>query len=161
LGGTVLDVNEIILLIDRLEKSEIGEFYLREDEFELNIIKNKPAEGIQTIAREVPPTLVQQPAPAAQQPVQPAHVDITASEDEVVVKSPLVGIYYESPTPDAPPFKKIGDYVKEGEVICILEAMKVFNEIKSPCEGKVKSIMVSNQDIVEFDQPIMAIERTK
>jgi len=153
-----LDVNEIILLIDRLEKSTIGEFYLREDEFELNIIKNNSEDSVQTIIKEVSHSQLQQPAPLA---AQPADADVIPADNEVTVKSPLVGIYYESPTPDAPPFKKIGDYVKEGEVICILEAMKVFNEIKSPCEGKVKSVMVANQDIVEFDQPIMVIERTK
>ncbi|SHE73335.1 acetyl-CoA carboxylase biotin carboxyl carrier protein [Alkalibacter saccharofermentans] len=157
-----MDVNEIILLIDRLEKSTIGEFYLREDEFELNIIKNNPEDSVQTIIKEVSPSQLQQPAPsAAAQPIAPGTADVIPADNEVTVKSPLVGIYYESPTPDAPPFKKIGDYVKEGEVICILEAMKVFNEIKSPCEGKVKSVMVANQDIVEFDQPIMVIERTK
>ncbi|NTW71730.1 MAG: acetyl-CoA carboxylase biotin carboxyl carrier protein [Eubacteriaceae bacterium] len=161
-----MNVNEIIILIDRLEKSEISEFYVKDDKFELNIIKTKPAEPVQTIIREsahhesMAPVSQHAPVPAVQpQPVVAAPVP-AVNPNDFTVKSPLVGIYYSSPSPDKPVYKNIGDTVKEGEVICILEAMKIFNEVKSPCSGIVKEILVTNQDIVEYDQPLMIIERT-
>lgn len=137
--------------MDRFDQGNMTKLQLKIDETELNIEKDSifaPPMANQSL----PSTLVASGTPAPAEHKKP-------QEDGFVIKSPLVGIYYESSSPDSPPFKKPGDSVKAGEVICILEAMKVFNEIKSPWDGVVTSILVSNQDIVEFDQPLMVIER--
>ena len=73
------------------------------------------------------------------------------------VKAPIVGTFYQSSSPDKPPLVKVGDKVKEGDLLCIIEAMKIMNEIKSPCNGEVAEIFVSNEDMVEYDQPLFRI----
>ena len=92
------------------------------------------------------------PAPAAE--TAPAAAEISGN----VVKSPIVGTFYAAPSPEKPPFVKIGDSVKKGDVIMIIESMKLMNEIKSEFDGKVKDIFVLNGQAVEYDQPLMVIE---
>lgn len=147
-----MDIQDILTIMDRFDESTMTRIQIKNENMELNIEKNV--------------TVI---APAAEAPAPSTHVlsaapapveHKTPQEDGFVIKSPLVGIYYEASSPDAPPFKKPGDPVKAGEVVCILEAMKVFNEIKSPWDGIVADILVTNQDIVEFDQPLMVIERS-
>ncbi len=103
--------------------------------------------------------------PQVQQPVhsQPAAVVGNNNNNAEVVsgtqiKAPLVGTYYASPDPESPQFVSVGETVAEGQIVCIIEAMKVMNEIKAPKSGKVKQILVDNESMVEFDQPIMVIE---
>lgn len=149
-----MELKDILTLMDRFDKSSITELSLKKESVELHLQKKS-----QVVAQEgfVSVPVVSQPVPT---PVSIAQTGTNVEEQGSVLKSPLVGIYYESASPEAPPFKKPGDPVKVGEVVCILEAMKVFNEVKSPWNGIVTSILVSNQDIVEFDQPLMIIERT-
>lgn len=100
---------------------------------------------------------VQQSAPAA--PVQEAeNTPAAGTISGNVVKSPIVGTFYAAPAPDKPPFVKVGDSVKNGDVIMIIESMKLMNEIKSEFDGTVKEILVTDGQAVEFDQPIMIIE---
>ncbi len=107
-----------------------------------------------------------QAAPVVQEVVQPAltpQPQAVASVAEVeehheTINAPLVGTYYEAPSPNDSAFVKVGDFVKEGQTVCIIEAMKVMNEIKSPQSGIIKEILVVNENLVEFDQPLMVIE---
>ncbi|AWB09493.1 biotin carboxyl carrier protein [Thermodesulfobium acidiphilum] len=78
--------------------------------------------------------------------------------DGVFIKSPMVGTFYRSPSPNSPPFVEVGDYVKKGQVVCIIEAMKLMNEIESEVEGVIKEILVENAMPVEFGQPLMVVE---
>ncbi|MBF7095928.1 acetyl-CoA carboxylase biotin carboxyl carrier protein [Alkalibacter mobilis] len=151
-----MELNEIISIIEKLENSNITDFYLKEADFEMNIVK-KTANITASQAVTLPENVIGQ---IHSVPAVPASTTESMSENTVKITSPLVGIYYEAASPEAPPFKRPGDTVKEGEVVCILEAMKVFNEIKSPWNGIVKEVLVSNQDIVEYDQTLMIIERT-
>lgn len=99
----------------------------------------------------------QQTAPAAYAPAAetaPAAAEISGN----VVKSPIVGTFYAAPSPEKPPFVQVGDSVKKGDVIMIIESMKLMNEIKSEFDGKVKEILVLNGQAVEYDQPLMIIE---
>lgn len=108
-----------------------------------------------------PPAAIGIPAiqPAA---AQAAPVAETAPKEEVsggnIVKSPIVGTYYRAPSPDKPPFVKVGDKVKKGDVIMIIESMKLMNEVQSEFDGVVERILVSDGQAVEFDQPIMIIK---
>ncbi len=97
------------------------------------------------------------------QPVSTPQPQAVASVAEVeehreTINAPLVGTYYESPSPNDSSFVKVGDFVKEGQTVCIIEAMKVMNEIKSPQSGIIKEVLVLNENMVEFDQPLMVIE---
>lgn len=82
-----------------------------------------------------------------------------SNEDHIIIKSPIVGTFYRTSSPDSPPFVNIGDIVDLGQTICIIEAMKIMNEIKSDVAGEVIEILVNNDDIVEFGQPLMRIRR--
>ncbi|MBR3760808.1 MAG: acetyl-CoA carboxylase biotin carboxyl carrier protein [Ruminococcus sp.] len=95
-------------------------------------------------------------APASVAEAAPAPVQAELSGN--VVKSPIVGTFYAAPSPEKPPFVKVGDSVKKGDVIMIIESMKLMNEIKSEYDGKVKKILVANGQAVEYDQPLMIIE---
>jgi len=79
-------------------------------------------------------------------------------EHHETINAPLVGTFYDSPSPNDAPFVKIGDFVKEGQTVCIIEAMKVMNEIKAPTSGIIKEILVANENMVEFDQPLLVLE---
>lgn len=87
-----------------------------------------------------------------------AEADTEAAADEHVVKAPIVGTFYRAPSPDADPFVEVGDSVSEGDVLCIIEAMKLMNEIECETSGTIKDILVENAEPVEFDQPLFIIE---
>lgn len=107
-----------------------------------------------------PPPAVQAPAaviPAA----APAPVPAAKKNEDLggnIIKAPIVGTYYQSPSPDKPPFVKVGDKVKKGDIIMIIESMKLMNEIQSEFDGTVENILVSNGQAVEYDQPLMIIK---
>lgn len=141
-----MNLNEIIKIIDKIDTTSINQFEIVDDKFQLYISKdNNNVVSVQSSNDKVQ---------VLNQNIIPQD---SLNDNDTTVKSPLVGIYYESPSPDAKSFVNIGDTVKEGDVICIIEAMKIFNEIKSPCNGIVKKILVSNLDIIEFEQPLIII----
>ena len=86
---------------------------------------------------------------------------VKKSDDLAEIKSPIVGTFYTTPGPDSPPFVNVGDRVKKGDTLCIIEAMKLMNKINSEYDGQIKDILVSNEDAVEFDQTLMVIKRDK
>ena len=142
-----MDIKELkdvaLELMDALRASGLGEVELELDDAKIKIKSAPPA------------PVVAAAAGAAEQPAAPAaDVHVTGTE----VKSPLVGTFYSSPSPDAPPFVLVGQKVKEGDTICIIEAMKTMNEIKSPCDGTVTRILAQPGDMVEYNQTVAIIE---
>lgn len=113
--------------------------------------------GKKCVAATVAAAPVQTAAPTAA-PSSEAPEKQSALEDGNVVKSPIVGTFYQSPSPDKPPFVKVGDKVKKGDVIMIIESMKLMNEVQSEFDGTVERILVTDGQAVEFDQPIMIIK---
>ena len=148
-----MDIRKIKKLIELLEESGIAEIEIAEGEESVRItreIKNTIAAPMQYSAAPMPAP-VAAPAPAA------------SEESETVatghqVKSPMVGTYYEASSPGATPFTEIGKQVKVGDTLCIIEAMKMLNQIESDKSGVVKAILVENGQPVEFDQPLFVIE---
>lgn len=145
---------EIKALIDTLNESELMFLDIKQDDFSLTLSKRESADSLaQSVAApvapaEVAPMVQENNAPVAQQaPV----------ESGTTVNSPLVGVAYLAPSPEAPVFKKVGDTVAVGDVLCIVEAMKIMNEIKSDVAGTISAVLVNNQDIVEFGQPLFRI----
>jgi acetyl-CoA carboxylase biotin carboxyl carrier protein len=161
-----MNQKEIRELIDYLIDKDIAEFELERGDVKLRVKRG----GVHTVAA-APVYTVTAPAPSAHAPAAPAPVAIASApapaaapvaEDELagthIIKSPIVGTYYESPSPGAPPFIKPGDSVSVGQVLCIVEAMKLMNEIESDYSGTVVKIFVTNGQPVEYGQQLFAVK---
>jgi acetyl-CoA carboxylase biotin carboxyl carrier protein len=154
-----LDIRKVKKLIELLEESGIAEIEIKEGE-EAVRISRMPTGGfvthMQAPMMQAPPVpaLAAPAAPSAAAPAAPA----ARHANEHVVAAPMVGTFYASATPGAKPFVEIGTEVKEGQVLCIIEAMKMMNQIESDKSGKVTAIMATNGDPVEFGQPLFVIE---
>jgi len=169
-----MTLKEIQELIKMLKKSNVGEIKIEEKEFKISI-RSKDyimgTNGSKPMANPVPvQTIVQQPAmPAAQAPAalpaaapvaQAAATESTVDDESkyITVKAPMIGTFYRSSSPDKPPFIQVGDTIKEGDVLCIIEAMKLFNEIESEVSGKVIKILADDASPVEYDQPLLLVD---
>lgn len=156
-----MEINEIkdvaLELMDALASKKLGEVAI---ELEGVKIKIKAAAPAPVIAAA--PSAAATPAASAAPAAAAAAETETAPADDLPagtqVKSPLVGTFYSSPSPDEPPFVLVGQEIKEGDTLCIIEAMKVMNEIKAPCSGKVVRIMAQPGDMVEYNQVLCIIE---
>ncbi|MBA3647022.1 MAG: acetyl-CoA carboxylase biotin carboxyl carrier protein [Chitinophagales bacterium] len=163
-----MDLKEIQELIKLLNKFNISEIRLEQDNFKLTLRTHDPHSLLPYIKPEgntlsQPAAVTQQPAPAfpAFQPEKEAgtKADISNTESRLItIKSPMIGTFYRSTTPEKPSFVNIGDEIKQGTVLCIIEAMKLFNEIESEHSGRIVKILVENAKPVEYDQPLFLIE---
>ena len=172
----MVSLKELQKFIQDLAKSDIVKLELKTEDLDLSVqFKQEVKESENTTEKIVIPQLPPMPAQPVQQviPQQPAQVqDVQKSEppkedqkneDEnlLVIKSPMVGTFYRRPAPDKPPYVEVGDYVKPGQVVCIIEAMKLFNEIESEVEGTIVKILVEDANPVEFDQPLFLVKPSK
>ena len=151
-----MDIKELkdiaLELMDALAAKKLGEVELELDNAKIKIKAAEPAPVIAAASVAAAPAA----APAAESAdAAPAEEQLPAGTQ---VKSPLVGTFYSSPSPDEPPFVLVGQQVKEGDTLCIIEAMKIMNEIKAPCDGKVIRIMAQPGDMVEYNQVLCVIE---
>lgn len=158
-----MKAKEIRDLIDFISSSGLDEVNIETQEFKISVKKNKPVAAVvaETPVVAAAPQVVE--APAAQAPVVQTQVPVAtqASEESnnyIEIKSPMIGTFYDTPNPDAEAFVKVGDSVKVGQTVCIVEAMKLFNEIESEYSGKIVKILVDNASPVEFDQPLFLID---
>jgi acetyl-CoA carboxylase biotin carboxyl carrier protein len=160
-----MNKKEIEELIKFVSKANVDEVSLETKEIKITI-KNSgknsglsvPAQVIHTTPAAVPAPVVAAPQAAA--PVSPAAPQAEESDESKyhVVKSPMIGTFYRSPSPDKPNFVNVGDEVSAGQTICIIEAMKLFNEIESDIAGKIVKVLVDNSTPVEYDQPLLLID---
>lgn len=151
-----MDIRKIKKLIELVEESGIAELEITEGEESVRINRHSPAPA-QPMHYAVPPM----PAPAPSAPMQaPAAAQEPAAVEESghIVRSPMVGTFYESPAPGAKVFVQVGQQVNVGDTLCIVEAMKMMNQIEADVSGTVKKILVENEAPVEFDQPLFIIE---
>ena len=154
-----MDIRKVKKLIELLEESGIAEIEIKEGE-EAVRISRMPTGGVVTHvapAMMAAPPAVAAPAAAAAAPAAAAAAPARRANEHVVA-APMVGTFYASASPGAKPFVEIGTEVKEGQVLCIIEAMKMMNQIESDKAGKVTAIMATNGDPVEFGQPLFVIE---
>ena len=157
-----MDLQEIKQLIKIVEKSDIGEIELAEKSFKIRISKFSklnenpvPQNGvINPVYLPSPPPVQQTPAVA----VAPAPETKPDNEKYIEVRSPMVGTYYRSPSPDSDPYIEVGDSVSIGSTLCIIEAMKLMNEIESEHSGKIAKMLVENGQPVEYNQVLFLIE---
>jgi acetyl-CoA carboxylase biotin carboxyl carrier protein len=153
-----MDIRKIKKLIDLLQESGIAEIEIKEGEESVRISRQMAAAApFQTYVQMPESAAVSRPA------VSLPGVDLAADEkpaiDGHVIHSPMVGTLYLGPSPSSPPFVKVGQKVKRGDVICIIEAMKVMNQIETDADGVVSEILVENTQPVQYDQPIIVLQR--
>jgi acetyl-CoA carboxylase biotin carboxyl carrier protein len=152
-----MDLRKLKKLIDLVQESGIAELEITEGEEKVKIVKG----GAVAVTSAAPAAAMVTPA-AAPAAAAPAPAPAPATEPEPgqeghVVKAPMVGTFYRSPSPDAKPFIEVGQAVKEGDTICIIEAMKLMNEIEADASGVVKAILVENGQPVEYGQPLFIL----
>jgi acetyl-CoA carboxylase biotin carboxyl carrier protein len=153
-----MDLRKLKTLIDLVSESGISELEVNEGEDRVRIVNaGSPAPAGQVVYANPAPVQAMQAAPAASAPAPAAAVDAPAAETGFVAKSPMVGTFYRAPNPESPNFVNIGDTVKVGQTLCIIEAMKLLNEIESEKAGVIKEILCENGQGVEFDQPLFII----
>ncbi|MFP5392670.1 MAG: acetyl-CoA carboxylase biotin carboxyl carrier protein [Gammaproteobacteria bacterium] len=157
-----MDLRKLKTLIDLVAESDIAELEVTEGESKVRIVKSSaipqgqmvmlPQQGIQQFAASAPQA--QSAAPAAAAPAAPA---VAAEPTGHIVKSPMVGTFYRSSAPGSPAYVEVGQTIKEGDTLCIIEAMKLLNEIDADASGVVTKILVENGQPVEFGQPLFVI----
>lgn len=155
-----MDLKQIQELIKAVNKSELSELSIKDGEFEITIKQDQNA-GQQVVTVQAPQPVMQQtaaPSPAATEPAAAAPAPAPAADNTVVIKSPMIGTFYRSSKPGEPPYVNVGDTISVGDHICIIEAMKLFNEIESEVAGKIVKVLAEEASPVEFDQPLFLVE---
>lgn len=150
-----MDIRKVKKLIELLEESAISEIEIKEGEESVRISRANSAPQYSAPAVAPPPVAVAPPAARAPEPAEPVSAP---AEDGTVIESPMVGTYYAAPSPDAPAFVTVGQSIRAGDVICIVEAMKILNQIESEVSGKVTAIRVEDGQPVEFGQPLIVVD---
>ncbi len=162
-----MKLTEIQDLIDFVSKSGVSEVDIQQKDFRIIIKAEDHSASASPMVVQASAPQVQAPAPAAQvTPSAPApapaaeEAPAPAAEEAnyITVKSPMIGTFYRKPSPDKPTFVEVGDTIKEGDVLCIIEAMKLFNEIESEVSGKIVKVLVDDTSPVEYDQPLFLVE---
>jgi acetyl-CoA carboxylase biotin carboxyl carrier protein len=152
-----MDIRKVKKLIELLEESDVAEIEIHEGEESVRISRNSSA----VPAMAVPTVMPQAPAPAPAAPAAAAPAAVQGSEAEIsghAVRSPMVGTFYRSPSPGSKPFVEVGQQVSVGDTLCIIEAMKILNQIESDKAGTVKQILVENGEPVEYNEPLFIID---
>jgi len=163
-----MDYKQIQELIKLINKSNIGELCIEEKDFKILIKQKEEKLEYAEVAQPqiIPPPVFFQPQVSAstQQPQQAAaqasseQTAATKTDNLLTIKSPMIGTFYKRPSPDKPNFVEVGDEISPGKVVCIIEAMKLFNEIESEINGRVVKILVEDSSPVEYDQPLFLVE---
>lgn len=169
-----MNLKEIESLIKFVSKSGVSEVELETNEIKITIkTPNGKEKDVQSVITQVPvgnmpamhmPAMQQPsaaPAPAApKEDVAPPKENAPAADDSklITIKSPMIGTFYRSPSPDKPPFVNVGDNISSDSVVCIIEAMKLFNEIEAEVSGKIVKVLVDDSTPVEYDQPLFLVE---
>ncbi len=162
-----MDFKQIQELIKLVNDSNIGEVTVEQKDFKITI-KQKEEHFTQVMATSLPHSMPA-PLPAQSQPQalpaapapaleQPKAVNAQEPSNLLTIKSPMIGTFYRRPAPDKPDFVEVGDEVTPGKVVCIIEAMKLFNEIESEVKGKIVKVLVEDASPVEYDQPLFLVD---
>ncbi len=152
-----MDIKQIQDLIRFVSKSGVNEVSIEQNEFKITIKTNQAP----TVVHATIPTAAAAPAPVALTPAAAPAAEAPAPPDTskyLTVRSPMIGTFYRSSTPEKPVFVNVGDEIKSGSVVCIIEAMKLFNEIESEVSGRIVKVLVDNASPVEYDQPLFLVE---
>ncbi|MFA7268826.1 MAG: acetyl-CoA carboxylase biotin carboxyl carrier protein [Sterolibacterium sp.] len=149
-----MDLRKLKKLIDLVQESGITELEVTEGEEKVRIVKHAPSPQTATYMVSAPAAAQHEPAP---HPAETAAANAPSEPEGHVVTAPMVGTFYRASSPESTPFAEIGQAVKEGDTLCVIEAMKLMNEIESDATGIIKAILVENGQPVEFGQPMFLI----
>ncbi|WP_373077795.1 acetyl-CoA carboxylase biotin carboxyl carrier protein [Zhongshania sp.] len=153
-----MDIRKVKKLIELLEESNIDELEIKEGEESVRISRNSAAKGMMAAPQYMQQPMQYAPQPAAAPPATAEAAPVEAKGPSGhLIKSPMVGTFYRSPSPSSPAFVEVGQHVKAGDVICIVEAMKMMNQIEADKSGVIEAILVDDAEPVEFDQPLITI----
>lgn len=171
-----MEFKQIQELIKAINKSNISELSIKDGEFEITIRQDQDMDmsGFMPMqqaympqphmqmphmqAPQMPESSVQIQAPATPQQAAPQTAAGSEAASGMPIKSPMIGTFYRCPSPDKPPFVNVGDEIKKGQVLCVIEAMKLFNEIESEVSGRIVKVCVDDATPVEYDQPLFIVE---
>jgi len=156
-----MDIKQIQDLIRFVSKSGVNEVSIEQKDFKITIKTNQGAPAGSTTATIIHPAAVAPAAAHAPAPAAAAPAAAESAEDTskyITIKSPMIGTFYRSASPEKPLFVNVGDEITPGSVLCIIEAMKLFNEIESEVSGRIVKILVDNASPVEYDQPLFLVE---
>lgn len=161
-----MDIKSILELLRFISKSDLSEVIVEEGDFRLTIRRGTQPVVVTSSTSPVPAPVVVPVAPTLPSSPPPTAAPTPSSETQQspppkktdYIRSPMVGTFYRRPSPDKDPYVKVGDVVQKGQTVCIIEAMKLFNEIQSEISGKVVRILVEDAQPVEYDQPLFEVE---
>ncbi len=158
-----MDIKQIQELIKFVSKSGVNEVAIEQENFKITIKTNQAPTFVQaTVPAPAPVQYAAAPVAAAAAPAPELKSAAPSAEEDtskyITIKSPMIGTFYRTPGPDKPLFVNVGDEVKAGDVLCIIEAMKLFNEIESEYSGRIVKVLVDNSSPVEYDQPLFLLE---
>jgi acetyl-CoA carboxylase biotin carboxyl carrier protein len=147
-----MDLEKIEGLVKIIEQSSLTEFTLKEGDMKITMSKLDHPPVIGAGMPMMPPPQEGRPMPENPAPVE-------KEEEKLFITSPIVGTFYSAPAPDAPAFVRVGDHVKNGQTVCILEAMKLMNEIQADFDCEIETVLVSNEQKVEYGQPLFRVKK--
>ena len=155
-----MKIKEIQNLIKFVAKSGASEVKLEMEDVKITIKTNDGSQPVVIQERPaVPPQVIQTQSVSPELSVTPpSHADVEEDSNYITIKSPIIGTFYRKPSPDKPNFVEVGDSISEGSVLCVIEAMKLFNDIESEVSGKIVKILVDDSSPVEFDQPLFLVD---
>lgn len=155
-----MDIKQIQDLIKFVAKSGVNEVAIEEEDFKITIKTNQAPTYVTATVPTAAPAPLPVAAPTAPAPEAPKQTTPKAEDTSnyLTIKSPMIGTFYRSSSPDKPAFVNVGDEITTGKVVCIVEAMKLFNEIESEISGKIVKILVDDAQPVEYDQPLFLVE---
>ena len=166
-----MSIKELQELMKLMNRHKLVEFNMKDGDFEIQLkSEGEPAAAapaplttvlaaapVAAAAAPAPPVAAQAPA-AAPAPAAPAEAPAPAAPTQIAIKSPMPGTFYRSSSPDKPPFAKVGDDIAKGQVVCMIEAMKLFNELEAEVSGRIVKVLVEDKQPVEFDQVLFLVE---
>ncbi len=152
-----MDLKDIKAIIDLMRKNSVSEFELEKQDFKIRLKRGTNGGSISTAADDVLPVAYVAPPVVGAPAVLAAPPPPTAAVNEVDVKSPMIGTFYRAPSPESAPYVEVGSEVNPETVVCIIEAMKVMNEIKAEVKGVIAQVLVENAKPVEFGQPLFKV----
>jgi acetyl-CoA carboxylase biotin carboxyl carrier protein len=152
-----VDLKDIKAIIDLMKKNSVSEFELEKQDFKIRLKRGMNGGGVLVPQDEVQPAVAYTPAPLALPAAAPATTPQPPAVSEPEIKSPMIGTFYRSPSPESGSYVEIGSEVNPDTVVCIIEAMKVMNEIKAEVKGVITQVLVENAKPVEFGQPLFKI----
>jgi acetyl-CoA carboxylase biotin carboxyl carrier protein len=153
-----MDIKDIKRIIELMKENELNEFELAEEGFRITIRRRMGGDSQVLVAQPSAPMIIPAAAAPAAAAAAPAPAPAPAPSNLIEIKSPMVGTFYRASSPEAEPFSSLGKEVDEESVVCIVEAMKVMNEIKAEVKGTIRKILVENATPVEFGQPLFLVE---